>query len=144
MTLDNIPLSFVHPPERVDSLYNRHLSHQQDHVPVSIEDNAYTTGIPKPTDNFRKRNSVSKRHDMDGYDSSDVDLFDSKNSKFRQKKEEQRRASLKRDWYIVLALTFWAAYIRLYKISQPPSVVFDVSLFLIIVVTFFFYLHNLL
>ncbi|KAI9267568.1 Dolichyl-phosphate-mannose-protein mannosyltransferase-domain-containing protein [Helicostylum pulchrum] len=125
MTLDSIPLSYVHPPERVDSLYNRHLSHQQDHVPVSIEDNAYTTGVTKPNDNFRKRNSGSKRHDMDGYESSDVDLFDSKNSKFRQKKEEQRRASRRRDWYIVIALTFWAAYIRLYKISHPPSVVFD-------------------
>jgi dolichyl-phosphate-mannose-protein mannosyltransferase len=108
-------------------LYNRHLSHQQDHVPVSIEDNAYTTGITKTADNFRKRSNGLKKQDMDGYDSSDVDLFDSKSSKFRQKKEEQKKASLKRDWLIVFALTFWAAYIRLYKISHPPSVVFDVS-----------------
>lgn len=123
MTLDNIPPSYSNPPERVDSLHNRHL----DHVPVSIEDNAYTTGLTKTTDNFRNRNKHLKNLDIDGYDSSDIDLFDSKSNKFRQKKEEQRRASLKKDWYIVLALTIWAAYIRLYKISQPPSVVFDVK-----------------
>lgn len=131
MTLDNIPPSYVNPPDRIDSLYNRHLSHygeqqqQQDHVPVPIGDAAYTTGATKSTDNFRKRNHNShlKRQDNDGYESSDIDLFDSKSNKFSQRKEQVKRASRKRDWYIVLALTLWAMYIRLYKISQPSSVV---------------------
>lgn len=130
MTLDNIPPSYGYPPERIESLYNRRTQEEPDHVPVSIEDNAYTIGLTKTTDNFRKRNSHLKRTDMDEYDSSDIDLnlFDSKSNKFRQRKDELKRASLKRDGYIVLALTLWAAYIRLYKISQPPSVVFDVSI----------------
>jgi hypothetical protein len=143
MTLDNVPPSYVNnAPDRLDSLYSRHLNHhqqdeqQQEYVPVSIEDAAYTTGHVKTTDNFRKRNAAinqlkrgqeQQQQDELLYDSSDIDLnmFDSKSSKLRQKKEQARRASRKRDWYIVAGLTVWAMYIRLYKISQPSSVVFD-------------------
>lgn len=132
MTLDKIPPTYGYSPERNDLVSNRH--HQEDHVPVSIEESAYTTGLTKPTDTFRKRTfQQAKRNDMDDYDSSDIDLFDHKSSKFRQRKDQLKRASLKRDGYIVIAITLWAAYIRLYKIAQPPSVVFDVSFF------FFFY-----
>lgn len=141
MTLDYIPSSHVNPPDRIDSLYNRHLAHhqpqqEQDHVPVPIGDAAaasaaaaYTTSATKTTENFRKRSNnphaASRRHHEphSDYDSSDIDLFDSKSSKFSLRKEEAKRASRKKDWLIVLALTFWAMYIRLYKLSQPPSVV---------------------
>lgn len=136
MTLDYIPSSHVNPPDRIDSLYNRHLAHhqpqqqEQDHVPVPIGDAAaYTSSATKTAENFRKRNNnhqTSRRHEQHSdYDSSDIDLFDSKSSKFSIRKEEAKRASRKKDWLIVLALTFWAMYIRLYKLSQPPSVVFD-------------------
>ncbi|KAG2195696.1 hypothetical protein INT47_012917 [Mucor saturninus] len=122
MTLDNIPPAYGYSPERSDSLLHR--THQEDHVPVSMEESGYTTGLTKPTDTFRKRTHL-KRVDLDEYDSSDIDLFDHKSSKFRQRKDHLKRAALKRDAYIVLAITLWAAYIRLYKIAQPPSVVFD-------------------
>lgn len=127
MTLDYIPSSHVNPPDRIDSLYNRHLSHhqEQDHVPVAIGDAAYTSSATKTTDNFRKRNNnnQARRQEHSDYDGSDIDLFDSKSSKFSLRKEEAKRASRKKDWLIVVALTLWAMYIRFYKISQPSSVV---------------------
>lgn len=153
MTLDNIPPSYVtNTPDRLDSLYNRHLNHHQnissqqqqkeallDHVPVTMGDVGYTTGLTKTTDNFRKRGNAPSPHSRRAvenddllYDSSDIDLnmFESssssqKSNKFIQKKNQVKKASRKRDWYIVAGLTIWAMYIRLYKISQPSSVVFD-------------------
>ena len=124
MTLDNIPNSYVTPAHRVDSLSNRHHPEGVDHVPVPIGEAAYTTATTKET--FRKRNNnkhALSQPNPDGYDSSDLDLFDSKSSKFNSRKESVKKASRKRDWLIVLALTVWALYIRLYKISQPSSVV---------------------
>ncbi|KAI7904603.1 Dolichyl-phosphate-mannose-protein mannosyltransferase-domain-containing protein [Cokeromyces recurvatus] len=119
-------------PERMDSLYYKHLNREsspppQDHVPVSIENSAFTTSLT-PADNFRKRNNnMTRNNDYDFYeDSSDADLLiKSKSYKLQQRKEAMRKQSRKRDWYIALGLTLWAAYIRLYKIYQPPSVVFD-------------------
>ncbi|RCH88463.1 hypothetical protein CU098_010677, partial [Rhizopus stolonifer] len=57
MTIDNIPYSNPPPPERMDSLYYKHLP-TQDHVPVAIEDVAYTTGVTTTSDSFRKRNQA--------------------------------------------------------------------------------------
>ncbi|KAL7322985.1 hypothetical protein PS15p_210952 [Mucor circinelloides] len=131
MTIDYS--SHTSPPDRMDSLYYKHLqqpaSHQekQDHVPVSIGDDvAYTTGATTTTDNFRKRNNAhyARRPNSD-YDDSDLDLANHKTDKLRARKDAAKKQSQTRDWYIVLALTLWAFYIRLYKISQPPSVVFD-------------------
>ncbi|KAI8048943.1 Dolichyl-phosphate-mannose-protein mannosyltransferase-domain-containing protein [Gilbertella persicaria] len=122
MTIDNIPYSNPPPPERMDSLYYKHLP-TQDHVPVAIEDVAYTTGVTTTSDSFRKRNQAYTRKPNSDYDDSDLDL--TKSSKFRQKKEKDKRISRKKDLYIAAALTLWAAYIRLYKIHQPSSVVFD-------------------
>ncbi|CEP10064.1 hypothetical protein [Parasitella parasitica] len=117
------------PPDRVDSLYYKHLQQpeKQDHIPVSIGDDvAYTTGATKTTDSFRKRNNnhYARRPNSD-YDDSDLDLANHKTDKMRLRKDAMRKQSRTRDWYIVLALTLWAMYIRLYKISQPSSVVFD-------------------
>ncbi|RCH87257.1 hypothetical protein CU097_002945 [Rhizopus azygosporus] len=93
----------------------------QDHIPVPIgvEDSGYSTGLANT--NFRKRNI--KRPEHSDYDSEDFDL--SKTDKIKQRKELMRKQALKRDLYIALGLTLWAAYIRLWKIWQPPSVVFD-------------------
>lgn len=118
------------PPDRMDSLYYKHLQQpplqeKQDHVPVAIGDDvAYTTGLTTTTDNFRKRNNnhYARRPNSD-YDDSDLDLANHKTDKLRQRKDAVKRQSRTRDWYIALALTLWAIYIRLYKISQPPSVV---------------------
>ncbi|KAG0783464.1 hypothetical protein G6F16_003015 [Rhizopus arrhizus] len=111
MTTDYIPKQ----PPPVDR-------YQTDHVPVSIglEDAAYSSGLNNI--NFRKRNTI-KRLEHSDYDSEDFDL--SKTDKVKQRKELLKRQSRKRDWYIVLGLTLWAVYIRLWKISQPSSVVFD-------------------
>lgn len=110
-------------PVRMDSLYYKQINQQEiDHTPVAInlEDEAYTTGL-NTTDNFRKRNTRKINYNSD-YD-SDVDLISYKSDKMHHRKQEAVKSSRKRDWYIVIALTLWAAYIRLYKIYQPASVV---------------------
>ncbi|KAI8377587.1 glycosyltransferase family 39 protein [Radiomyces spectabilis] len=77
-----------------------------DHVPVSIDDDsnhvAYTSATRPEA--FRQRRG---KHGMDGYGLS------------------AEKAARTRDWRIVAALTLWAGYIRLWKIYQPSSVVFD-------------------
>ncbi|KAG1438864.1 hypothetical protein G6F56_012495 [Rhizopus delemar] len=93
--------------------------YKPDHIPLSIvEDSAYSTGFAQ---NFRQRNKKKPEHS--DYDSEDFDL--SKTDKVKQRKEWIKKQERKRDWYIVLALTVWAIYIRLWKVSQPSSVVFD-------------------
>jgi dolichyl-phosphate-mannose-protein mannosyltransferase len=112
-------------PERMDSLYYKQpTSVQQDHIPVPMEDVAYATGLTTTSETFRKRNQghYSRKLNSD-YDDSDLDLANNKSHKFATRKEAVHKLSRKRDWYIVLALTLWACYIRLYKISQPSSVV---------------------
>lgn len=124
MTIDSMPYS--NPlPERMDSLYYKQPPlAQQDHTPVPIEDLAYATGLTTTSETFRKRNHghYSRKANSD-FDDSDLDLANNKSIKYALRKDTVRKLSRKRDWYIVLALTLWACYIRLYKISQPSSVV---------------------
>jgi hypothetical protein len=123
MSIDSI--SYSNPlPERMDSLYYKQPPsiQQQDHIPVPME--TYATGLTTTSETFRKRNhgNYSRKLNSD-YDDSDLDLANNKSAKFAQRRDTAHKLSRKRDWYIVLALTLWACYIRLYKISQPSSVV---------------------
>lgn len=64
------------------------------------------------TEGIRKRNHGFNRL------TNDEEKVPSLN--IQTKKEDK---SHKRDFVIAFVLTLWASYIRLYKISQPPSVV---------------------
>lgn len=41
--------------------------------------------------------------------------------------DKVKKTQKRNDWLITILLTLWACYIRLWKISQPSSVVFDVN-----------------
>ncbi|KAI9261652.1 Dolichyl-phosphate-mannose-protein mannosyltransferase-domain-containing protein [Phascolomyces articulosus] len=98
----------------------------RDHTPLPIYDQTTShsqSTARSHTDMFRQRH-FKKPMDED----YDVDLsldYDSKIYKARHDRVLQEKVARKKDWRISLVLTLWACYVRLWKISQPSSVVFD-------------------
>ncbi|KAL0074666.1 Dolichyl-phosphate-mannose-protein mannosyltransferase-domain-containing protein [Phycomyces blakesleeanus] len=95
----------------------------KDHTPVIIEEPSRSYSSATHQDMFRQRRQ--RRSDDE---SDDIDLsidYDSKQAKIKNKRMLAHKEAQKRDWKIVAALTVWAAYVRLWKIWQPSSVVFD-------------------
>ncbi|KAI9028231.1 Dolichyl-phosphate-mannose-protein mannosyltransferase-domain-containing protein [Phycomyces nitens] len=95
----------------------------KDHTPVNIEDSSRSYSSATHQEMFRQRRQ--RRSDDE---SDDIDLsvdYDSKQAKIKNKRMIAHKEAQKRDWKIVAALTVWAAYVRLWKIWQPSSVVFD-------------------
>ncbi|KAI7856270.1 Dolichyl-phosphate-mannose-protein mannosyltransferase-domain-containing protein [Circinella umbellata] len=96
----------------------------KDHTPLSIHDEDTSRTTARSTDMFRQRH-LKKPFDED-YDDMDISLdYDSKTFKARHDRVLKEKMVRKKDWRITIALTLWACYIRLWKIAQPSSVVFD-------------------
>ncbi|KAI7863680.1 Dolichyl-phosphate-mannose-protein mannosyltransferase-domain-containing protein [Spinellus fusiger] len=93
----------------------------KDHTPVDILDTSRPYTSVTHSDMFRQRR---QRRMEESEDELTMDLDSAQTKKSRQRSGAQQQA-YRRDWYIVGALTVWAAYIRLWRISQPSSVVFD-------------------
>ncbi|CDH55799.1 mannosyltransferase 1 [Lichtheimia corymbifera JMRC:FSU:9682] len=99
-----------------------------DHIPLTMRDdtNGFATGTTRSSDSFRQRHFKRPNETDDPFDDVDLSMdYDSKIFKARQRKAIADSKARKRDWRISLALTAWALYIRLWRISQPSSVVFD-------------------
>lgn len=79
-----------------------------------------STGVS--TSNKNQLRQRRKEHVLKDLDKSEPHLLPS------DKVNTQKRT----DWFISVLLTLWACYIRLWKISQPASVVFDVNEFTIV------------
>lgn len=97
-----------------------------DHVPLTMRDdtNGFTTGTTRSSDSFRQRHFKKPNEVDDPFDDVDLSMdYDSKVFKARQRRAIAESKARKRDWRISLALTVWALYIRLWRISQPSSVV---------------------
>ncbi|EPB91381.1 hypothetical protein HMPREF1544_01702 [Mucor circinelloides 1006PhL] len=71
---------------------------------------------------FSNRDQLKRRHREYPLGDSDP-IFDNVDSK--HKRTDAPVTHYKRDWYISILLTVWTAYIRLWKLAQPSSVVFD-------------------
>lgn len=66
------------------------------------------------------KDQLKRRHK--DYNLNDLDTtYDNSNNKY--KKTEQGTTQNKKDWCISTLLTIWTSYIRLWKLSQPSSVV---------------------
>lgn len=97
-----------------------------DHIPLTMRDdtNGFATGTTRSSDSFRQRHFKRPNETDDPFDDVDLSMdYDSKIFKARQRKAIADSKARKRDWRISLALTAWALYIRLWRISQPSSVV---------------------
>ena len=69
---------------------------------------------------FSYKEKLKRRHK--NYNLDDLDTtFDDSNNKY--KKKEQEATQIRKDWCISILLTIWTSYIRLWKLSQPSSVV---------------------
>ncbi|KAL1927163.1 hypothetical protein VTP01DRAFT_5126 [Rhizomucor pusillus] len=101
---------------------------QNDHTPLPVRDDprqGFASATTRSSDLFRQRH-FKKPFDDDDYDDVDLSVdYDSKVLKARRKRHLAEASARKRDWHITAGLTLWACYVRLWKISQPSSVVFD-------------------
>lgn len=69
---------------------------------------------------FSNKEQLKRRHKDDNLNDIDTTFDDSSN---KYKKKEQGATQNKKDWRISILLTIWTSYIRLWKLSQPSSVV---------------------
>ncbi|KAI9312657.1 Dolichyl-phosphate-mannose-protein mannosyltransferase-domain-containing protein [Dichotomocladium elegans] len=107
-----------------------HTTNNNYHAPEPQQQNHVNAGFATSTrrsDLFRQRHFKKPYGDEDDSDDVDltVDYTDSKVLKANTKRSLAEQKTRKQDWRISIALGIWAMYIRLWKISQPSSVVFD-------------------
>lgn len=105
---------------------------QNDHTPLPVRDDprqGFASATTRSSDLFRQRH-FKKPFDDDDYDDVDLSVdYDSKVLKARRKRHLAEASARKRDWHITAGLTLWACYVRLWKISQPSSVVYGLQFF---------------
>ncbi|CAO3651604.1 unnamed protein product [Mucor fragilis] len=71
---------------------------------------------------FFNKQQLKRRHKEHPLDDSNITL-DNVDSKY--KKTDKPATHHKQDWCVSILLTVWTGYIRLWKLAQPSSVVFD-------------------
>ncbi|KAL9536646.1 hypothetical protein MBANPS3_012484 [Mucor bainieri] len=71
---------------------------------------------------FSNKDQLKRRHKQDHLNEEHA-TFD--HIGVRYNKTDKPRTQHKQDWYFSILLTLWTGYIRLWKLAQPSSVVFD-------------------